>query len=201
MTAMDIERCWELIESARAAVPDDTAWDDLHHEIEEAMVDLLATLPPDEVIAYELRFGALRGAVSTDATYVAAFLIQNGCGDDGFSDFCAGMVGLGRDWYHRVLADPDSLADHPAVAGVLAGTVEPTIFRMEGFQYAASQAYGRITGDEDAFDCEMDSAEADEVDAEEAPGIPSQLPRLSALFPEQRAFLERWRPHLFTGAH
>ncbi|WP_344620666.1 DUF4240 domain-containing protein [Dactylosporangium salmoneum] len=197
MAAMDVERCWELIESARAAVPEDTPWDDLCDAMEEAMVDRLAALSAAEVIAYELRFGALQGAMSSDATYVAAFLIRNGCGDDAFSDFCAGMVGLGRDWYHRVLADPDSLADHPAVHGILAGTVAVEVFGMEGFQYAASQAYERIAGEEDAFSCAYADDLAAEIAAAPAPRASSRLPRLSALFPEPRAFLERFQPHLF----
>lgn len=44
-----------------------------------------------------------------------AYLIGGGCSDDRFSDFTAGLVALGREWYERASACPDSLAGHPAV--------------------------------------------------------------------------------------
>jgi hypothetical protein len=41
----------------------------------------------------------------------AAYLINGGCSDDTFSDFRATLISMGRIFYERVLADPDSLAD------------------------------------------------------------------------------------------
>jgi len=47
----------------------------------------------------------------------AAYLIGGGCSDDGFIDFRAGLTAQGRDWYEKLAASPDSLADHPAMVG------------------------------------------------------------------------------------
>lgn len=45
--------------------------------------------------------------------WAAAYQIGGGCSDDVFSDFKAGLVALGSDWFERVAADPDELASHP----------------------------------------------------------------------------------------
>ncbi|MFD6821443.1 DUF4240 domain-containing protein [Streptomyces sp. NPDC060085] len=50
----------------------------------------------------------------------AAYLIGGGCSNDSFMDFRAGLIALGRDWYEKATADPDSLADHPAVIAAAA---------------------------------------------------------------------------------
>ncbi|MFE6038244.1 DUF4240 domain-containing protein [Streptomyces sp. NPDC056452] len=42
-----------------------------------------------------------------------------GCSDDSFTDFRAGLIGLGREWYERAAACPDVLAEHPAMTAAL----------------------------------------------------------------------------------
>jgi hypothetical protein len=56
----------------------------------------------------------------------AAYLIHGGCSDDGFADFRAGLIALGRTRYEDAVAKPDSLAAIPAVE---------TLTLFEGFQY------------------------------------------------------------------
>ena len=108
---------------------------------------------------------------------MAAFLIHNGCGDDSFTDFCAGVVGLGRDWYDRALADPDNLAGHPAVQGVAAGTVNTSVLLTTGFQFAPLHAYEQLSeGDDGAYYQALDAAQR-EVGARRRHPAPARLLR------------------------
>jgi len=86
--------------------------------------------------------------------WAAAFLIAGGCSDDSFIDFRAGLIAQGRDWYQKVEASPDSLADHPAAAAPgdpgARGRWESVLF-YEVVNYAAPRAFERLTGDDHAF--------------------------------------------------
>ena len=198
---MDTERCWEIIEAAR--VKAGTEWNELDERLEEALIDQLVRLPLADIVAFEVRFDDLQARVHRDDLWMAAFLIHNGCGDDSFTDFGAGVVGLGRDWCERALADPDNLAEHPAVRGVAAGTVHNSVLLTEGFQFAPQQAYERLTdGDDCAYYQALDAAEQamrSDIPPDSPPLLPRRLERLAAMFPEQHDFLDRFYPGL-TGA-
>jgi ketosteroid isomerase-like protein len=199
-TVVDTDRCWELIEAARADANLD--WDECDGEansldalLSEALVARLAQLPPREIAAFEVRFSRLQDRIAGHGgVHKADYLLTLGVGDDGFTDFCAGLVGLGRHWYDLVLADPDNLADHPAVRRIAAGTLDRFALLAERFQYAAHTAYEQVTGDE--FPCEVDRPwETPEDDLAAAPQ-PVRLPRLEALFAQNNAILlDRFGEH------
>lgn len=72
---------------------------------------------------------AFRGAMQRAYHYdlwAAAYLIHGGCGDDGFWDFRAGVIALGREVFESALANPDVLA-------AIEDIEDRTLF--EGFQY------------------------------------------------------------------
>ncbi|BCJ40610.1 hypothetical protein GCM10010168_74020 [Actinoplanes ianthinogenes] len=193
---MDTARCWQIIEAARAdAGP---GWAGLDDRLEEALVTRLVELSLEELIGFEMRFAELQRGLDRPDVFLAAFLIGGGCEDDTFTDFRAGMVGLGHDWYHRVLSDPDQLADHPAVHAVAAGTIARDTLMTEGFQFAPMEAYERLTGDDEGFWAALDRAEeaAGIRHAEPAGTVPARLDRLAALFPDSRRLLDRHYPHL-----
>ena len=72
------------------------------------------------------------------------------CSDDSFIDFRAGLIAQGRDWYEQAMTSPDSLAGHPAVAGAGHPLADNPLF-YEEVNYAASRAFERVSGDENAF--------------------------------------------------
>ena len=80
----------------------------------------------------------------------AACLIGDGCSDESFMDFRAGLIAQGRDWYRGAAASPDSLPGHPAVAAAAGRPWGNSLF-CEGAAYAASYAFEQVTGDEHAF--------------------------------------------------
>ncbi|MEV4512822.1 DUF4240 domain-containing protein [Dactylosporangium sp. NPDC049525] len=199
MRAVDMDRCWDIIEAARADAAVD--WKGLgEHDLDialaTALIERLTRLSADEIAGFDVRASSLRGHLNRDDVYHAAFLMTHGCGDDGFSDFRAGVVGLGRHWYDLVLRDPDNLAEHPAVRGIVTGDVDQHVLRMETFQYATTDAYGQVTGDEDGLHDHADRVAAAIGDdpSPQQPPPPRQLPRLAAMFPAAQRTYELFHP-------
>jgi hypothetical protein len=183
---MDIDTFWDVIEVAQA---DAASTDDLFDQV---LVKQLASKPRQEILEYAERFDELHDALYRWDVWAAAYLIGGGCSDDSFMDFRAGVIALGRQWYERVAADPDSLAAHPAVVEA-AGGLEEALF-YEDVNYAASGAFQQITGDADAFyEAWRDFHKADrengaavdmgeDFDFDDDSEMNRRLPRLAALF-------------------
>lgn len=111
LTAMDIDQFWALIAAARARAADPT---DPAAVAEQASA-LLATRPPAEIVAAQQAFWDVMAESYRNPLWAAAYLINGGCSDDGFDYFRGWLVAQGREVHDRVVADPDSLADVPAV--------------------------------------------------------------------------------------
>ncbi|WBB57980.1 DUF4240 domain-containing protein [Streptomyces sp. WMMC500] len=184
---MDIDRFWHLVESARSAAAAGG------EPFDKALVKLLAGLSPREILAYEERFGEVHGALYRWDVWAAAYLIGGGCSDDGFMDFRAGVIALGRDWYERTAAAPDSLAEHPAVAEA-AREGRDEVLSHEEVNYAAGAAFERLTGSKDAFHeawaayrpADGQGAEAQDMgedfDFDDDREMQKRLPRLARLY-------------------
>ncbi|MFC4105838.1 DUF4240 domain-containing protein [Micromonospora zhanjiangensis] len=190
---MNSEEFWALVESARAGIDDRP--DDGGEAIAEALTERLVATSPTDILDFEERFDRLQDALYRWDVWAAAYLISGGCSDDSFMDFRAGVIALGRDWYERVLASPDSLADHPAVRQAAVDGADEAIF-AELVNYAAGDAYQRLTGgDDDAFDealraregavADADSGDVDmgeDFDFDNDDEMRRRLPRLADLF-------------------
>ncbi|GAA4590086.1 hypothetical protein GCM10023194_46050 [Planotetraspora phitsanulokensis] len=191
MTGVDIDAWWTLIERARTAVADRADDRNLPDDpLPSALTDLLAELDAAEIIEF-----ALLEIQVTDSAYLrplwnAAYLIEGGCGDDGFMDFRDGLVLQGRETFTRAVADPDSLAGLPVV--VLMSGEDGGWIGYEGLSYLAREAYGRVTGETKSFDAAMEAAvpqmdrparaSGEDWDVEDDDENRRRLPRLSALF-------------------
>ncbi|MGW2860265.1 DUF4240 domain-containing protein [Streptomyces sp. NPDC001205] len=184
---MDISEFWTIIEAARSA---GTA----EKPFVESLVDELATHAKDDILRYQERFDELHEAVYRWDVWAAAYLIGGGCSDDSFMDFRAGLIALGRDWYEKAAADPDSLAGHPAVIAAAEVHCDEALF-YEEVNYAASEAFKRVTGDEedfyeawDEYRASQDSSEEDsedmgeDFDFDDPEEMRRRLPRLAALY-------------------
>jgi hypothetical protein len=140
---VDIGTFWDIIETARASAGRD-------RPCHESLTDHLAALTEDDILEYRERFEKMHDALYRYDLWAAAYLIRGGCSDDSFIDFRAGLIAQGRDWYELAMTSPDSLADHPAVAGAGHPLADNPLF-YEEVNYAASCAFERVSGDEDAF--------------------------------------------------
>ncbi|MGX2997462.1 DUF4240 domain-containing protein [Streptomyces sp. JNUCC 64] len=145
---MDVEEFWALIDGACAEVDAlELDSDDRREAMERACEERLVSRTPAEIVQFSLRQWQLRDHAYRYDLWAAAFLIEGWWSDDGFMDFRDGLVSFGRYWYERALADPDSLADHPAVrdgGDVLIGN--------EDFSRVAHRAHQRLTGEPDGLD-------------------------------------------------
>jgi len=110
---VDADELWTIIESARGSV--DQLDDEDGEQVAEALTTRLAATSLETILEFEAQFSQARDALYRWDVWAAAYLIGGGCSDDMFSDFQAGVVALGREWWRRVLANPDELADHPLV--------------------------------------------------------------------------------------
>lgn len=137
---MDEQAFWDMIDRARASAK----------PFHQALIDDLAARGEQEILDYSDRFDDAAEALNRWDVWAAAYLMGRGCSDDSFMDFKAGVVAQGRDWYSRVVASPDSLADHPAVAGTVGRPWDNPLF-CEKVNYAAPYAYQRASGDGEAF--------------------------------------------------
>lgn len=145
----------------------------------------LTGLSDEDLVDFQEHLDALSQRAGGDLVWQAAALIRNGCGDDSFSRFRAWLIGLGRDTFERVVADPDHLADRPEVQR-LAGRVDRDWAdeewpEWEEFEFVAVHEYERRFGPS----ASIPRAAALPPTAEEPY---RELSRLAARFPENGPF-------------
>ncbi|TDD83395.1 DUF4240 domain-containing protein [Actinomadura rubrisoli] len=188
---MDEDAFWELIERSRRHSPGPgarLAW----------LGDALAQRPLGEIADFQVRQDELRLRSDTNALWGAAYQILDGlCSMDGFWYFQPWLIGLGRDVFERVTADPDTLAELPAVQRLAWRPTQDWSDDewpgWEGFNHLAAEAHERLTGTEGSLhealearghDTPHDTAPRDPGwDFEDAAELARRLPRLSTLFP------------------
>ncbi len=130
---MDEPSFWTLVQAAKAE-----ATPALSNQA-ELLQKKLEALPPREIVAFDRIFTQLHHDAYRWDLWAAAYIIEGGCSDDGFADFRAGLIGLGREAYYAALSDPGSLAAQPT-RGV--------DFSNEEMLGAARGAYEAVTGEE-----------------------------------------------------
>ncbi|MER7474539.1 DUF4240 domain-containing protein [Micromonospora sp. NPDC000018] len=170
---MDVDRFWQVVERAREAAGPaaDRARQDGPSAVAEALVVELARLPLPEIVAFDQTLSDLCRLADTEDIAAACWIIEHGfLSDDRFSDFRAGLIGLGRGAFEAVLAEPDTLAGHPAVQEIGASHAHDLWIGDETLLFAAPEAYEQRTGDPDAF---WDAADATEVNAARPTRAPS----------------------------
>ena len=138
---MDIGTFSDMVDSAGVG-PD--------RPFHESLTDHLATLTEDDILEYRERFEKMHDALYRYDLWAAAYLIRGGCSDDSFIDFRAGLIAREQRLVRAGDDVPDSLADHPAVAGAGHPLADNPLF-YEEVNYAASCAFDRVSGDEDAL--------------------------------------------------
>lgn len=129
---MDKVKFWKLIDASRRAAEGDP------EEQMDLLREKLIELPAEEIVAFDRIFSEYHSRAYTWGLWGAAFVIGEGCSDDGFMDFRGWLISRGEKVYETALANPDSLAK------VL--TDDDGDCQVEGFQYVPSQAWEEKTG-------------------------------------------------------
>lgn len=122
---MTIDDFWKLIEQCK----------DVEYP-EVVLADLLDALSVEDLMKFDHYFEWLENYAHREDVWCAAYLLNGGCSDDGFSDFRRGLISKGRSVYELALKNPDSLQ---ALWGQ--GYVS-----NESFGCAAYEAYAQKTG-------------------------------------------------------
>ncbi|MFD6565791.1 DUF4240 domain-containing protein [Micromonospora profundi] len=190
---MNVDEFWAVVESAGAGLDGRTG--DAGEVVAAALVTRLAATSPEGILEFQELFDQLHGALYRWDVWAAAYLIGGGCSDDSFMDFRAGVIAQGREWYERVLASPDALADHAVVRQAATEKDDYALF-AESVNYVACEAYERVTNDDHAFydamearqhvavgvggGCEPDMGE--DFDFDDDDEMRRRLPRLAGLF-------------------
>ncbi|MFF3650222.1 DUF4240 domain-containing protein [Streptomyces sp. NPDC002181] len=172
---MDKQTFWKLIEAARTdAEPDQVA---------ARASELLARRPEAEIAAAQQVLWDLLAESYRSPLWAAAYVINGGCSDDGFDYFRGWLLTQGEEAFARALADPDSLADHPAVREAAAEGLE--LWDEEALSIAWT-AYESATGRElpaDSFTISYPALDPSwDFDFDDTALTSTRLPRLSALF-------------------
>jgi Protein of unknown function (DUF4240) len=136
--AVDTDVFWDVIGAARERSGTDIPF-------HRALADCLVERGEQDIFGFKVRFDEVHDALYRWDVWAAAYLIGGGCSDDSFIDFRYGLIAQGRDWYEKVAASPDSLADHPAAhAGPYSAEYHGLFYEQAG--YAVARAYTALTG-------------------------------------------------------
>jgi len=189
---VDITEFWTLIEAAHAQAAD--ADDDNGKAAAADLTERLAATSELTIFEFEQHFTRLHSALCRWDVWAAAYLINRGCSDDSFMDFRAAVIAQGPEWYERIAQNPDSLADHPAVRAVAAGSHAFALFQ-EQVNYVSARAYEQLVGERTEISEFYEAYEAfagktapepndlgEEFDFDDAAQMRARLPRLSELF-------------------
>ena len=129
---MNRETFWQLIEDSRGASGGGC------EDHAEALQALLAKLPSDEILAFDAEFDACLGESYRWDLWGVAYLINNGCSDDGFEYFRCWLIAQGREYFEGALRDAQRAADRAVRREA----------ECESILYAALSAYEELTGEE-----------------------------------------------------
>ncbi|PCJ53551.1 MAG: hypothetical protein COA79_22800 [Planctomycetota bacterium] len=123
---MTEEQFWELIEKCKDS-----------EEPEVGVKELLMKLQPEEIESYQTNFDEKFDKAYIWDLWAVAYIVGEGCSDDGFTDFRYGLISKGKEIYQTGVTSPDSLADFEL------GDIE-----NESFGYVAQEVYEEKTSQE-----------------------------------------------------
>jgi hypothetical protein len=140
----------------------------------DSLRQALLPLSSDELSAFDTLFDQKLSRAYQWNLWGAAYLINDGCSDDGFVYFRAWLIMQGRDVYEKALTNPDSLAD-------ICREPDEEI-ECEDVLYVAGELFEEKTG------TEMEPRSAGHSETNEPVGekweeddLPALLPRLAQI--------------------
>jgi len=112
---MQVEHFWSLIDESRQGFNQRQGF--MEYQL-GSLKALLAKLPPEELLSFRDHFSACMAEAYRWDVWGAAFLLAEGCSDDGFLDFRAWLISRGRQVFEQALENADSLAEAAFAPGV-----------------------------------------------------------------------------------
>ncbi len=140
---------------------------------QELIEKVLNTASPEEIVEFDSIFRTLHSNAYDWKLWGAAYVVNEGCSDDCFSDFRGWLIGQGEEIYNKAIADPDSLAE----LNELEEDME-----MEGCSYMAFTVYEEKTGKEMPVDSTSSHPAEPKGKEWEEEELGELLPKLSKKF-------------------
>ena len=132
---MTQEEFWQLIDKTRDESGDNPT------KQAELLTKALTAMPVEDILDYQRLQDKLEDLTFRTDVWDVAYIMGEGCGDDGFKDFRAWLIGQGKTVFENALKNPDSLANVAAVE-----TRYET--QAEDLLYVAAIAYEKKTNTE-----------------------------------------------------
>jgi hypothetical protein len=172
---MDSTTFWGIIRESRADFDPALRDGNMNRQVKRFQ-QLLNDLAPLEIAQIQREFDQRMNEAYRWDLWGAAYIINSGCSDDGFTDFRSWLISMGLEVYAAALRDPESLIDVADTDGI-----EATSF--EEFQYVPSQVYENKTG-QDMPDTGVSHPREPAGDrwSEEGNDLSRRLPRLWAKY-------------------
>jgi hypothetical protein len=157
---MTRDRFWDIIAASRKGFDAMDLEASMDRQVSR-LHQLLSALSLDEVQAFGERFDECMAEAYSepkvivdmepqDGLWAVAFDIGGGCGHDGFDDFRAWLISMGRDAFEAAVRDPRTVYDlvHRLVEDAEDLEAGDIIF-FEEFQYVPSRVWREKTGEDE----------------------------------------------------
>ncbi|MFC4102504.1 DUF4240 domain-containing protein [Paenibacillus xanthanilyticus] len=92
---------WELIQQSVAHGEEQVTW----------LTRELSKLSAEDILAFDIQWKQKMGQAYTSSLWGAAYVLMGGCSDDGFEYFRAWLISRGEEVFHKVLDNPEFLAE------------------------------------------------------------------------------------------
>lgn len=182
---MDADVFWALVDRSREQVDRNKAddGDDFYQFQVVHLKRLLSELTPADIVAFYKRYHDLHCRAYTWDLWAVAYWLYGGCSDDSFADFRAGLISLGRDWFERIVSDPDRAAELASASDV------PYLIGCDDFAPLSGLAYKNKTGRRLSDDAPPATPHprtpaGDDFEFDDADEMRRRFPRLTAELPE-----------------
>jgi len=97
---MDVEEFWQIIENVKDS---ENPYRDIEIHLDR--------LPIGKLISYQEHFDIFHNKANRWDIWGAAYIGNNGCSDDGFTDFKNWLISRGKNVYEAALENPDNLVE------------------------------------------------------------------------------------------
>ncbi|BBH63852.1 hypothetical protein ACTI_05370 [Actinoplanes sp. OR16] len=175
---MTVDRFWEVVDQGRARAVDPSDAEEVAERTRQALISLSAA----EVAKLNQPLHDVMAASYRVDLWGAAYQLNGGCSDDGFEYFRGWLLTQGREIFERVVADPDALADLPAVRKAVEEEMDLECEDMFG---VVADAYHALTGTYDLPAAEGRYPELGRFwDFDDDDEFRRRLPRLAGLLEE-----------------
>jgi hypothetical protein len=172
---MNVEQFWKLIESSRSGFDPGRMNGNMERQLEE-LRRLLSQLSPEELLDFRNHLLERMAAAFHWDLWGAAYLIADGCSDDGFADFRGWLISMGRRVFEAAVSEPESLVEAAEAPGV-----EDVFF--EEFQYVPAHVYEELTGQEPpAYEGQRPGEPAGQRWSEDEGNLQQRFPKLWARY-------------------